>query len=124
VVKKAFDARAVTMRERTSALGKPLCTFTLTSSNAGGPGTVIMTVDTASSPKSFQQAASRASGAQKVTGIGDAAFYVNDTGTIDFIKGSTAVVVQATFRIRAGTKYAARIKADVLAVSKVIVAQI
>lgn len=124
-VGKAFGAKAVTYTATTSPLGKPLCTFKLAGSNIGGArGTVVTTADGSSSRKTFDQVRKQVAGSAPVTHVGDAAFYVNDTGTLQFIKGTTSVVVQATFDVKAGTKYAAHIRSDVLELARAIAAQI
>lgn len=122
---KFFGAKTVSLAAKTGPTGKPLCVFTVKGSNIGGAtGTVSMTVDSGSSAKAFAASLNTAKGATSLPGVGDTAFYVNDTGTAQFLKGDSAVIVQATFSLAAGTRYAATIRDDVVAVAKVVAAQI
>jgi hypothetical protein len=109
---------------RTSATGKPLCTFTLSTTSIGARATVITSMDSASSPSQFASARRSTVGTTSVTGVGDAAFYVGATSTLQFLDGKSAVVVQAQFAVKAGTKYAARIKANLITLGQSITKQI
>lgn len=124
-VRESFSAGTVTYVARTSPTGKPLCVFTVRESNIGGAtGTVSMTLDAGSSAKAFAAARRQVAGATPLPGVGDVAIYVNATGTVEFLKGHSAVVVQATFSLGAGTQYAARIRTDVVGLAKVVAAQL
>jgi hypothetical protein len=115
----------MTSTATTSPLGKPLCTFTFSTSNIGAAaGSVVATEDGTSSRSAFDEVRKQVAGSTMVHSVGDAAFYVNGTGTLQFIKGRTSVVIQATFKLKAGTKYAAHIKLDIVALARSIAAQI
>ncbi|HEY3716344.1 MAG TPA: hypothetical protein VGL39_17590 [Jatrophihabitantaceae bacterium] len=120
----AFDGVVSATAVSTSPIGNPLCVFTLRTSDVGAGGTVSMSLDAKASARSFGQVKGQTKGATTVDGLGQDGFYVNDDSTMRFLSGSTSVVVQATMKLRAGTQYAKQIRADVLAVSKAIAAQI
>jgi hypothetical protein len=122
-VASAFGGKVANTAVSTSSLGHPLCIFTLSSSNVGGGGVVTMTLDAHSSRAQFTSV-QKSVGGQAVTGLADGAFYVSNTSTMQFLRGNTSVVVQATMKAQAGTKFAAAIQHNITTVSKVIAAQI
>lgn len=122
-VAAAFGGKVGPSTAGTSGIGNPICRFTLTKSNAGVPGTVSVTVDTKSSAKTFAQVKKSQPGAVSVGGVGDSAFYVASTGTLQFIKGSQAAVLQAVLRAPGGpAPSAARVKADVISLARTVAA--
>ena len=86
----------------TSPIGNPICQFTLTRSNAGAPGHVTITLNASMSTATFAKIKRQAQGAVSVAGIGASAFYVPATLTMQFIKGHSAVVIQADLRASHG----------------------
>jgi hypothetical protein len=82
-------------------VGNPLCQFGLSKSNAGPPGTVTITVDSKVTAQTFAQIKQDAGGASQA-GIGDSAFYVSGTTTLQFIKGTTVCVIQAALQAPGG----------------------
>ncbi len=126
-VARSFGARSASFTTRTSALGKPMCLFTMSRAHIGGrpaQATVTMTLDADLGARQFRAVERDVPNVQAVGGLADAAFYANDTGTMQFLKGRTSVVVQATYRVRAGTKYAAKIEANIIALCRRIAADI
>lgn len=122
-VAAAFGGKVVTTSAGTSGIGNPICRFTLTKSNAGVPGTVSVTVDAKSSAKTFAQIKKSLPGATSVAGVGDSAFFVAGTSTVQFLKGSQAAVLQATLRAPGGpTPPAARVKSDLIVLAQSIAA--
>lgn len=70
--------------ESSTSGGADVCTWT-----AGGKSVVVQVFP---SSASYDQA--RAATAEDITGIGDKAFYMSDTGTLVAMKGSTPISVQ------------------------------
>jgi hypothetical protein len=120
----AFGGKVGTSTAGTSGIGNPICRFTLTKSNAGVPGTVSVTVNAKSTAKTFAQIKKSQPGAASVSGVGDSAFYVASTGTLQFIKGSQAAVLQATLRAAPGgpSPSANQVKADVTSLARSVAA--
>jgi hypothetical protein len=119
----AFGGKVGSQTSGTSGIGNPLCTFHLTKSNAGLPGTVSVTVNAKSSAATFAQIKKHESGAIAVSGVGSNAFYVAKSGTLQFIKGSTVVVIQATLRAPGSQPAkASQVRTDMMALGKSIAA--
>lgn len=120
----AYHGKVASETATTSGIGNPLCMFTLSGSNVGAPGTVTVTVNTSLSPAAFAQTKRHATGATSVA-VGDSAFYVAESGTLQFIKGDTAAVIQANLHVPgAKPPKPSQLLADTLTLSRTIAADL
>jgi hypothetical protein len=99
---RTFRARGVSESVGRTGIGNPICRFTVRSSNLGAPGTVTVSLTPHASATTFHHAQQGARGAVVISSVGDRAFYVLQTGTLQMIKGSHRVVVQAGLHVPAG----------------------
>ena len=121
----AFGGKVASETAGTSGIGNPICQFALTKSNAAAPGRVSVTLNAAYSTAAFARVKKQAQGASPLTGIGESAFYVDGTATLQFIKGRTAVVIQADIRMPGGTPpKPSQVRADTVLLAKAIAADL
>jgi hypothetical protein len=124
-VAAAYGGTIARSSSATSGTGNVLCQFMMTKSNIGVGGVVFLTMNHAASASSFRDVKSSTSDAQPITGLADDAFYVAKTGVVQFIKGKTLVIVQATLKAPTGPQpNPARLKADSLSLAHSIANQL
>jgi hypothetical protein len=124
-VGKAFGAKVTNETAGRSGTGAYLCKFSLTKTNAGPGGTVQMSQISPVSAATFAKIRAQTPGAKKVTGVGDAAFYVPRTHTLQVRSGHTVAVISADLRAPlAPTASASRTRADLVALGRLIANQI
>lgn len=120
-VKAAFGG-TVSAGKIDNSLGVPSCHFKVKHSNVGASGEVVLFITPGQTPTTFKIAKKEVPGAVSVPGIGNGAFYVANTGSIEMIKGNTVANVQGVFLdADAHPITSAKLKADVTALSKVVV---
>ena len=124
-VASAFGGKVGTETAGTSGIGNPICRFTLAKSNAGAPGTVSVTLNASASATEFAQLKKQTQGGTSLSGVGDNAFYVSNTATLQFLKGHSAVVMQANIRVPGGMPpKPVQVRADSVALAKAIAANL
>ncbi len=124
-VASAYGGKIGSESAGTSGIGNPICQFSLTKSNAAAPGHVSITVNASMSAAAFAKLRKQAQGAVTVQGIGDNAFYIPGTATMQFIKGRTAVVIQADLRLPHGMPpMPIRVRADTATLARLIAADL
>ena len=122
-VGSAYGGKVTSETAGMSGIGNPICTFTLTSSNAGAPGRLSITIDASASAAAFASTRRHSAGAIAVSGVGDSAFYLSSTATLHFLKGHSAGVIQADFRMPHGMPpEPGRVRADTTALGKRVAA--
>jgi hypothetical protein len=73
----------------------------------------------------FAKSKQQVAGAATVSGVGDAAFYLPGTATLHFLKGRTAGVIQADFRMPHGMpRNPTQVQADSIVLTKVMAAHL
>jgi len=100
LVGQAFGADSVMETVGTTPLGRPQCTFTMRKTNAGPGGQVTAVRTTHSSARAFRQIQAANSGANPVPRLGDRAFYVPRTSTVQFQRGSTIIMIATPLSTR------------------------
>ncbi|SDI99426.1 hypothetical protein SAMN05444157_1181 [Frankineae bacterium MT45] len=124
----AFSGRVSATVTKTSGVGRPLCIFTLATSNVGArgqsSGSVNMSLSTGTTPAAFAKAKATTPGAISIPHLGDDAYYVPSTSTLQVRSGTKSVGIQASMNTPAGTQFVKRIQADLVAAAKVIIAQL
>lgn len=124
-VGKAFGAKITNETAGRSGTGAYLCRFSLTKTNAGPAGTVQMSQISPESAATFAKVRAGIAGAKKVSGVGDAAFYVPRTHTLQVRRGHTVVVITADLRSPlAAPASATKTRADLVALGRLIADQI
>lgn len=124
-VGKAFGAKITNETAGRSGTGAYLCQFSLTKTNAGPGGTVQMSQVSPESAATFAKVRAGIAGAEKVSSVGDAAFYVPHTHTLQLRRGHTVVVISASLRAPlAPTASASKTRADLVALGRQIADQI
>lgn len=119
-VKAAFGGTVAAGKLDTST-GVPACHFKVKHSNLGASGEAIVFITPGQSAASFKVAKKAVPGAVPVTGIGNGAFYVANTGSIEMLKGNTVANVQGVFLDNdAHPITTAKMKADVIVLAKVV----
>jgi hypothetical protein len=84
---------------------------------------VAITVNDKMSTAAFTSVKKQSAGAVGVSGVGDNAFYVASTRTLQFIKGRSAVVMQASLRAAGGGQGSAgRVRSDLVAFARSVAA--
>lgn len=122
-VTRTFGGGKVAETVGTTGIGAPTCRFVLTTSNLRVPGTVTVTLTAGVSRATFARGRPATRGTATVTGIGDHAFYVPNSGTLQLLKGTTRVVVQTDLRIPAGPPARPKqLRKDVVALGAAIAA--
>jgi hypothetical protein len=122
-VAAAYHGKVKSESASTSGIGHPLCVFAMSGSNVGAPGRVTVTLNPSQSMSGFAKTKRTASGAVSVSGVGESAFYVPSTGILQFIKGHSAVVVQAQLRVPATSqRNPGVLRSDTIALGKHIAA--
>ena len=124
-VASAYGGEVGSETAGTSGIGNPICQFSLTRSNAAAPGHVSITLNASMSATAFANLKKQAQGAVTVQGVADNAFYVPGTATMQFIKGRTAVVIQADLRLPHGMPpMPTQVRADTAALARLIAADL
>jgi hypothetical protein len=123
-VAAAYRGKVASEAAGSSGIGNPQCQFALSTSNVGVPGTVTITVNASQSRAAFARAGQRVRGGA-VAGVGDAAFYVTNTTTIEFLKGRTVATIQADLRVPGRpVPRPDRVRADTVALARAVVADL
>jgi hypothetical protein len=97
-VSRSFGAKVRSEKVGPTGIGRRQCTFTVTSSDVGAPGTVTLTLGTKVARSVFDRARTAAAGTP-VEGVGDRAFYTARTQSLSLLKGATMVVIAADLRV-------------------------
>ena len=104
-----------------NSLGVPSCHFAVKHSNLGVSGEAIVFITPGQSAATFKIAKKEVPGAINVPGIGNGAFYVANTGSIELLKGNTVANVQGLFLDKdAHPITSAKMKADVIVLAKTV----
>jgi hypothetical protein len=120
-VKAAFGGTVSTGKLDMST-GVPACRFKVKHANVGASGEAILFLTPGQSAATFKIAKKEVPGAVSVSGIGNGAFYVASTGSIELLKGNTVANVQGVFLDDdAHPITTAKMKADVTALAKTVV---
>jgi hypothetical protein len=115
-----FGGTVTTETASTSAIGNPLCTFTLRRSNLGHPGVITVTT-LAGRRGAYDRARARADHRVDLAGVGNRAFYVARTGTLEILNGQALVVIHAVFRVPGSRSSSpARLKADLTELARAL----
>jgi hypothetical protein len=123
-VAAAYRGKVTSESAATSGIGNPQCQFALSTSNAGVPGTVTITMNAPQSPATFARARQQARGAT-VSGAGDAAFYVASSATLEFRKGRTVATIRADLRVPGRpAPLPSRVRSDSVALARAVAADL
>jgi hypothetical protein len=119
-VKSAFGG-AVSAGKLDTSTGVPACHFTVKHANVGASGEAIVFLTPGQSAATFKSAKKEVPGAVSVAGIGNGAFYVANTGSIEMLKGDTVANVQGVFLDNdAHPITTAKMKTDVIVFAKAV----
>ena len=119
-VKAAFGG-TVAAGKVDNSIGIPTCHFAVKHSNLGVGGEAIVFITPGQSPATFKIAKKQVPGAVSVSGIGNGAFYVANTGSIEMLKGNTVASAQGVFLdANAHPITSAKMKADVIILAKAV----
>lgn len=104
-----------------SSIGVPSCHFAVKHSNLGVSGEAVISVTPGQSAATFKLAKKEVPGAVAVSGIGNGAFYVANTGSIELLKGNMVASAQGVFLdADAHPITSAKMKADVIVLAKAV----
>jgi len=118
-VAAAFGGTVATGTVDSSAVPDPTCNFSVTGSNLGPDGLVVVFLTPEQTPDTFRAAKGALLDAAPVPGVGDDAFYNPRSTSVEFLKGSTVGTVQAVFGAFGGPPVdPAKVKADTVALAK------
>jgi len=119
-VKAAFGG-TVAAGKLDNSIGVPSCHFAVKHSNLGVNGEAVVFITPGQSPATFTIAKKHVPGAVSVSGIGNGAFYVANTGSIEMLKGNTVANAQGVFLdANAHPITSAKMKADVIVLAKAV----
>ena len=119
-VKAAFGG-TVAAGKLDNSIGVPSCHFAVKHSNLGVSGEAVVFITPGQSPATFKIAKKQVPGAVSVSGIGNGAFYVANTGSIEMLKGNTVANAQGVFLdANAHPITSAKMKADVIVLAKAV----
>ena len=119
-VKAAFGG-TVAPGKLDNSIGVPSCHFAVKHSNLGVNGEAVVFITPGQSPATFTIAKKHVPGAVSVSGIGNGAFYVANTGSIEMLKGNTVANAQGVFLdANAHPITSAKMKADVIVLAKAV----
>jgi hypothetical protein len=123
-VEASYHGKVTAESSGTSGIGNPLCRFTIANTDGGAPGRISITLNASIKPATFATVKKQSAGASPVSGIGDDAFYTA-TGTLQFIKGYSVVVIQAALAVPGGAPpKPSQMKADTITLARTIAADL
>jgi hypothetical protein len=119
-VKSAFGG-TVAAGKVDNSIGIPSCHFAVKHSNLGVSGEAIVFITPGQTAATFKLAKKEVPGAVTVSGIGNGAFYVANTGSIELLKGNTVANAQGVFLdSNAHPITTAKMKADVISLARAV----
>ena len=123
-----FKAKVTAETAGVGGTGSKLCHFTLGRSNIGVPTEISMSLSVISRPAAFGQLRKSTPGAVAIAGVGQDAFYVPATATLQLRSGRTVVVVASRPYAPGAPKPTvtrrAQERTDLTALGKLIAAQL
>ncbi|MGI8665366.1 MAG: hypothetical protein ACR2N4_04965 [Jatrophihabitans sp.] len=123
-VAAAFAAKVAHETVTTSGIGSPLCMFTLAPTRGAAFGGLSASVIAKYPAAAFAQSRKSSPGAQLVTGLGTSAFYVPKSTTLKVLDGASAITLQYTGYLAAGSQPSpAKIRSVLIALATSYVAQ-
>lgn len=104
-----------------NSIGVPSCHYAVKHSNLGVSGEAIVFITPGQTAATFKLAKKEVPGAVTVSGIGNGAFYVANTGSIEMLEGNTVASAQGVFLdANAHPITSAKMKADVIVLAKAV----
>jgi hypothetical protein len=122
-VSRAFGGSVLTETSGVSGTGSTTCRFAVRATNVGTSVTLQMSLTTRESADVFARVKAQPA-TQNVNGVGRDAFYVPRSRTLQFIVHRTVVAMSATAGAgHLSSTRATRLRADLIALGKVVAAQ-
>ena len=97
-VKTVVGGTLVAETSGVSGVGNPVCMFELTKTAPHRDTRILFSANQSGTRARFRSTKAQTVGAKTIAGLGDDAFYVKATSTLQFIKGAKIVIIQATLR--------------------------
>jgi hypothetical protein len=119
-VRSAFGGSVLTETSGVSGTGSTTCRFAVRGTNVGTSVTLQMSLTTRESGEVFARVKAQPA-TRSVSGVGRDAFYVSRSRTLQFIVHRTVVAMSVT--PGAGHLSSSRLRADLIALGKVVAAQ-
>jgi hypothetical protein len=123
-LKAAVGGKLVVETSGFSGVGNPVCMFEFAKTGAHPDLRIVLSSNQSGSRAAFRSTKARTAGAQTITGLGDGAFFVKATSTLQLRKGAKIVIIQATPRLAGASGTAPLIgKAVLVKIAKAVLAQ-
>jgi hypothetical protein len=122
-LKAAVGGKMVAETSGLSGVGNAVCTFEF-SKSTHQTTRISLSANQSGSKGTFRKTTARTTGAQTVPGLGDGAFFVKATSTLQLLTGAKVVIIQATARAAGAVGAVPAISRAVLVkVAKAVLAQ-